>query len=414
MTTCPQCGRTYSDDTHACPVCGAGPGSDRGSIATDARGTSTDLPTLERQLETAEQTIQAIENGLHPGVSSAKERFVAAENRWKSLDAERSASAKRWPVELADQIEVAAYLRETSEAAVCAQFPSIHPEILAAHVRLLREFQAAIGDRLACRAAFEEKVVNESAPLRAQRTELVKSIIAARRRLDDQRWSEAESRGTMDALRNYLEAFPSGAHIAEARRGLDDLIWEEARAKRTEEALRKYLNQPHAGAHADDAIELIDEIRDDRAWAQARQANNVDGYAFYIRNQPAGRHLAEAEQQLQVCAAARRRRQIWIGAGLVAALGVMVPWTWDAYSRAKLTALRATLQQLRPEDLLAVESALERTSVAPWHREQAAKLKAEFEKARLEMEATNAVAPLPAIPSTQPQINKPAPVLLGE
>lgn len=375
---------------------------------------SDDLPTLERQLEAVEQTIQAIENGQHPSVSSAKERFVAAETRWKSLDAERVTSAKRWPAELADQIEVAAYQRDTSEAAVCAQFPSINPEILTAHVRLLRQFQASIGERLACRAAFEQEVASESASFRAQRTELVKSIIAARRRLDDQRWTEAESRKTMESLREYLEAFPSGAHIAEARRGLDDLLWEEARARRTEEAVRKYLNQPHAGAHADDAIELIDEIRDERAWAQARQANNVDGYAFYIRNQPSGRRLAEAEQQLKVCAATRRRRQIWIGAGLVVALCVVVPWLWDAYSRAKLTALSATIRQLRPEDLLDVETVMERTYVAPWHRAQAAKLKAEFEKARLEMEATNAVAPLPAVPSTQPQINKPAPAPLGE
>jgi hypothetical protein len=77
---------------------------------------------------------------------------------------------------------------------------------------------------------------------------------------DDRAWSNAASLGTIQALKQYLDGFPKGGHVAEAQqriRATDDKAWEDAFGAGTIVALNKYLAQFPEGAHSSQAQRSI-------------------------------------------------------------------------------------------------------------------------------------------------------------
>jgi TIR domain len=69
---------------------------------------------------------------------------------------------------------------------------------------------------------------------------------------DERAWSDAASVGTIQALRQYMDTFPGGVHVAEAQqriRSADDKAWTDATGAGTMVGLNRYLAQFPDGAH---------------------------------------------------------------------------------------------------------------------------------------------------------------------
>jgi hypothetical protein len=92
--------------------------------------------------------------------------------------------------------------------------------------------------------------------------------------IDDRAWSNATSLGTIQALKQYLDAFPNGGHVAEAQqriRSTDDKAWADAFGAGTIVALNKYLAQYPEGIHVAQAQRSIAglerQVADQNHWS---------------------------------------------------------------------------------------------------------------------------------------------------
>jgi TIR domain len=117
-------------------------------------------------------------------------------------------------------------------------------------------------------------------------------------------WLEADSAGTVPALRKYLERFPDGAHAAEAQgaiRAADDKEWSEADREDTTTKVAQYVEQFPDGAHVMQARRRIAELEheaDESAWQKAVNAGTVSAFKDYLVSFTSGAHAAEARQHV--------------------------------------------------------------------------------------------------------------------
>jgi hypothetical protein len=77
---------------------------------------------------------------------------------------------------------------------------------------------------------------------------------------DDNAWLNAANLGTVQALKQYMDASPNGTHVAEAQqriRTIDDKAWADAFSVGTIVALNRYVAQFPDGAHVAQARRSI-------------------------------------------------------------------------------------------------------------------------------------------------------------
>jgi hypothetical protein len=117
---------------------------------------------------------------------------------------------------------------------------------------------------------------------------------------DDRAWSNAANVGTIQALKQYVDASPNGAHAAEAQqriRAIDDKAWAEAFGAGTIVALNRYVAQFPDGAHVAQARRSItglerqaadqnhssDRTQFDGAWQATISCSGAAGAQGYTR-----------------------------------------------------------------------------------------------------------------------------------
>lgn len=137
-------------------------------------------------------------------------------------------------------------------------------------------------------------------------------------RLDDDAWSEARSDGSQAAIEAYLERFPGGSHEAAALIALEKIrlaaeaaarleaeraeqerqAWETARRQRTLQAIDEYLAAWPGGSLNDEARtlrrELQREANDRQAYDAAAKLDTISAYRSYVDAFPRGAHVAQA------------------------------------------------------------------------------------------------------------------------
>lgn len=151
------------------------------------------------------------------------------------------------------------------------------------------------------------------------------NALAAWKSLDECRWQEASTAGTLEAFQGYLAMrFPDelatltaattpagdsletpasrpavkpgeGLHFAEARQLVDDLRYAAATKLNTIESYQQYLKDQPQGAHTLEAVQAIDDLR----WAEVGRINTVAALQKYLQAQPEGRHVAQAQKSME-------------------------------------------------------------------------------------------------------------------
>ena len=116
-------------------------------------------------------------------------------------------------------------------------------------------------------------------------------------------FARAESQGTVEGYRVYLDAYPRGPHAGEARLRKGQLVLEaadrtafaEAQSKDTAASYEEYLSRYPNGVHESEARSRKGALELDRvAFAQAESLGTVEGYQVYLDAHPQGRHVREA------------------------------------------------------------------------------------------------------------------------
>jgi hypothetical protein len=113
---------------------------------------------------------------------------------------------------------------------------------------------------------------------------------------DENAWQGAMISGTVQALREYLDGFPDGGHVADARQRIqaaDDRAWAVASGAGTMVSFKQYLGQFPTGAHAavarsKVAVTTEDAQRHDGNWQATvvcTTVGRVEGYTISIAGQ---------------------------------------------------------------------------------------------------------------------------------
>ena len=150
-----------------------------------------------------------------------------------------------------------------------------------------REYVSAYPDGAHVRAALERKAELER---------------------DHAAFAAAEATGTAEGYQRYLKEYPKGVHAKEAKRRRGRLAaaaaereaFARARSRDTVEAYEEYLTRYANGAHARQARERKAELEsDDAAFVRAETQGTVEGYLEYVEARPQGRHAEEAKRRIE-------------------------------------------------------------------------------------------------------------------
>jgi formylglycine-generating enzyme required for sulfatase activity/serine/threonine protein kinase len=136
--------------------------------------------------------------------------------------------------------------------------------------------------------------------------------------LDNKTWDELSAENRREAYVDYLDLFPLGLHQEEAHQRIaeidqalaqaereriererqDNGAWETAARQRTVEAMNQYLEAWPDGMHADEArgirAALVNAANDFKAFEAAVNLNTPDAIQAYIDAFPQGAHVADA------------------------------------------------------------------------------------------------------------------------
>ena len=121
-------------------------------------------------------------------------------------------------------------------------------------------------------------------------------------KLDDEAFYSAERVGTIQAYRDYMNAWPSGGHAAAGRAKIAELeatiadndSFQAAKNRGAKEAIEGYLAAHASGLHVAEARHDLAQL-DTAAYQAAIELNNPDAYRNYLEVWPAGQHRAAAQ-----------------------------------------------------------------------------------------------------------------------
>jgi hypothetical protein len=129
-------------------------------------------------------------------------------------------------------------------------------------------------------------------------------------KLDDEAFYSAERVGTIQAYRDYMNAWPNGGHaaagkerIAELEAAIEDNVsFEAAKNRAAKEGMEGYLAAHASGLHVEEARHYLARL-DTAAYQAAMERNNPDAYRKYLEIWPAGQHRAAAQLHISELAA---------------------------------------------------------------------------------------------------------------
>lgn len=108
-------------------------------------------------------------------------------------------------------------------------------------------------------------------------------------------WAMCQQTNDMRDVKQYIDEYPDGEHIAEAKSLYNLLIsektaWEQAVASGEEDVLRAFINNHPSSKYLSQARDRLD----DAVWNNAIERNTKEGFQRYITEFPTGRHVGEA------------------------------------------------------------------------------------------------------------------------
>lgn len=103
----------------------------------------------------------------------------------------------------------------------------------------------------------------------------------ALKRKEEEMWQSLKANPTQEGIDAYRNAFPQGSFLQECKDLESDLPWYIAKSKNSIEELLKYKQQ-YPGKHEAEIEQLIEKIRDNKAWETAEKIKSTDAYIRYI------------------------------------------------------------------------------------------------------------------------------------
>lgn len=114
-------------------------------------------------------------------------------------------------------------------------------------------------------------------------------------------WTASLNSGEAQPLRDYLETYPDGKHLAEARAAIEELAqsqWLTVSQSSSEEEIRAFLRQFADTKVVPDARHRLQEVLAEMEWLSVRRSGQIARLRDYIAQNPDSRFLQDARAEL--------------------------------------------------------------------------------------------------------------------
>ncbi len=138
-------------------------------------------------------------------------------------------------------------------------------------------------------------------------------------------WHEANRKGTVEAIGQFLQTHPESKQASKAKRLLEEMRaeedWEKAKSMNTIGGYRDYLNKHLQSKQAGQAsaqleqlelerveqleLERVEQLALERDWKQTKSSGKIASYNEFIQKHPRSKQVAEARQELKLLEADR-------------------------------------------------------------------------------------------------------------
>lgn len=114
-------------------------------------------------------------------------------------------------------------------------------------------------------------------------------------------WTASLNSGEAQPLRDYLETYPDGKHLAEARAAIEELAqsqWLTLSQSSSEEEIRAFLREFTDTKVVPDAHHRLQEVLAEKEWLSVRRSGQIARLRDYIAQNPDSRFLQDARAEL--------------------------------------------------------------------------------------------------------------------
>lgn len=119
-------------------------------------------------------------------------------------------------------------------------------------------------------------------------------------------YEEACSKGTVEALNNFISHYPNSPYVSEARARINDFnLWQEARRTGTVAAYQHYLSASTVKAYKDEAQKAINTLNAQAEWERLKNSTSINDIETYRRQYPGSANDADALERLNLLNAER-------------------------------------------------------------------------------------------------------------
>lgn len=150
-------------------------------------------------------------------------------------------------------------------------------------------------------------------------------------------WERASRLKTEHAYRSYLNTSVQKKHRFEAYTAINDLLWNKAEVAGTIEGYNEYLKKSnqleqevissatqHIKQTSPEYLNVINKIHDNQIranvrlqtldeelWSKVDNENKKDGYEFYLKQFPSGKHFGDCKRRIWAIQAQEREEALW-------------------------------------------------------------------------------------------------------
>lgn len=126
-----------------------------------------------------------------------------------------------------------------------------------------------------------------------------KQELADRQRVEKQHYENACKKGTLDALKQYLNMYPKGTYAKDVKNRVTDFdMWNSAKIRNTKESYNYYLKNSKYLSFKTNAESAIVELNSIEEWNALRKDGGITSIESFITKYPNSSCVAQAEKRI--------------------------------------------------------------------------------------------------------------------
>lgn len=122
--------------------------------------------------------------------------------------------------------------------------------------------------------------------------------VAKMQRIEKQKYNQACQKGTLEAFKEYLKAYPTGKYIDDMKKRIEDYdLWSKAISENTIFAYNQYLSNSKYKSFKDKAEAAIEELYSKNEWSNVKNSTSISDIEKFMSAYPNSSFISDAKKR---------------------------------------------------------------------------------------------------------------------